>query len=335
MNTGTVAAPSLLRRTARALGARRVLEAWVGMQRTINDLEYEVHARYLANPRSARSLAQARPELSAVQQRVLGDLRQRGIALVRFEELFQHRADALWQPFERLARAFQHSDRVKREADNYRANLDEAGWKEYVVKRFTSPTRLTLDDPLLRIGVQSELLDLVNTYLGLWAKLRSVNLWYTIPVAAPRARAASQRWHRDPEDKRLIKAFLYVDEVDEAAGPLEYIPESRRGGKYAYLWPQARGGGFYDGSYPPQDAVEAAVPASDRVIGTCRPATLLLCDTSGFHRGGYATTNGRLLGTWMFLTPASRARLDFQVDPGTVPNDLSPAARYALARRSI
>jgi hypothetical protein len=100
---------------------------------------------------------------------------------------------------------------------------------------------------------------------------------------------------------------LYVNEVD-APGPLEYIPGSRKGGPYAYLWPQASAGGFYEGSYPPVDAVETAVPASARVVCTCPPATLVFYDTSGFLRGGFAVDRERLLGTWMFVTPASRAR---------------------------
>jgi hypothetical protein len=329
-------APSLFRRTARALGARRVLDAWTGLQRNLNDLRYEVHARYLANPRSAGRLAQHAPVLAPLQQRVVGDLQQRGIAMAPFHQLFGARAQALWSPFEKLAREFEQSERVRQDVGRYRANLERAAWKEYVVKRFIGPPpTLELQDPLLNIAVQPELLDIVNSYLGLWSKLRSLNLWYTIPFDGPRSRAASQNWHRDPEDRRLVKAFLYVDAVDDAAGPLEYIPESRRGGKYAYLWPLPKGGGFDDGSYPNPAEVEAAVPAGDRFVGKCPAATFLFCDTSGFHRGGFATTRARLLGTWMFVTPASRARLDFKVDPRSLPTNLDPAARYALAERRL
>ena len=57
------------------------------------------------------------------------------------------------------------------------------------------------------------LLDLANTYLGMWSKLEYVDLWYT-PAADEGERKSSQRWHRDFNDRQLLKAFLYLSDVD-------------------------------------------------------------------------------------------------------------------------
>jgi hypothetical protein len=323
-------APSLLRRTARSLGARRIVRAVHGAKQRLDDLSYEINTRYWITPRSERLFLAHQPALSQVQRRVVQDLQISGISMVPFRELFAGESPDLWTQFEETARTFARSERVRSEAELYRANTDRSGWKEYVVKHFEGKPRLDVTDPVLRLGLRPQLLDTVNAYLRLWAKLRSVNMWYTIPLAAAGARNASQRWHRDPEDRRLVKVFLYVDQVDAAAGPLEYIPGSRRGGPYAHLWPFAGGGGFHNGSYPPQAEVEAAVPPEARVRGECPPATLLFCDTSGFHRGGYAIGKERLLGVWMFVTPASRAVRSFSVDDRARAS-LSPTAQYAVS----
>ena len=46
-------------------------------------------------------------------------------------------------------------------------------------------------------------------------------------------RVSSQRWHRDYNDERLVKVFIYLTDVDEDTGPLEYVPGSTLGGEYA------------------------------------------------------------------------------------------------------
>ena len=50
-------------------------------------------------------------------------------------------------------------------------------------------------------------------------------------------RISSQLWHRDYNDKHLLKAFLHLVDVDEDMGPFQYVPESQPGGRYADAWP--------------------------------------------------------------------------------------------------
>ena len=91
---------------------------------------------------------------------------------------------------------------------------------------------------------------------------------------------ASQEWHRDPEDQHVVKVFLYFSEVDEDAGPFEYVQHSAEGFEYGSLWPWGE-----SERYPPTEELEAAIPASERVRATGPVGTLVICDTSGFHRG--------------------------------------------------
>jgi hypothetical protein len=280
------------------------------ISRPIKDVTFELHWRYLGNPRGAREFQLRPPSLDAVQQRVVGELRRRGIALVHFTELFGPAEDALYQQVTRSILDFAHGPRVAEEARRYQQAPSQASWKEYVVKIFPHERGTPIDwnHPVFQTAINHRLLDVVGTYLGMWPRLIHANSWYTVPLAdAGRARIASQRWHRDPEDRRLIKAFLFVDDVDESAGPFEYVPSTRTDGARPRLVPPVRG--FTPSTkynYPPQEVVDQEISRSERVVCTCPAGTFVLVDTSGFHRGGFATARPRIQGTWTYVTAASR-----------------------------
>ena len=117
----------------------------------------------------------------------------------------------------------------------------------------------------------------------MWAKLEYVDVWYTPPVEDPERRS-SQRWHRDFNDRHLLKAFLYLGDVDEESGPFEYVPRTAPGSELEHLWPWRPLGD----NYPPEEELDAKV--ADRAVRFTAPkGTLIFCNTSGFHRGGFAT----------------------------------------------
>jgi hypothetical protein len=282
-------------------------------------LKYRALGQGVRNAASRRSFASHRPALDEVQARLVADLARDGFALTSFAELF---GAARWEPLRAAGQAFAEGERVRRAVESYRTG---STGKQYLVRLWPEPPELSPDDPWLRLGLDPRLLDLVNGYLGLWSKLNYVDLWYTIPVAGERRAVASQRWHRDPEDERMVKAFLYLADVDEGAGPLEYVRGSTGAGRWSGLWPNPALG---EASYPPDGELEARVPASDRVLCTGPAGTLVLCDTHGFHRGGLATRSPRLFATWAWVTPASIFARRFRT--AGIPEASSIAAEYAL-----
>jgi Phytanoyl-CoA dioxygenase (PhyH) len=169
----------------------------------------------------------------------------------------------------------------------------------------------------LRYAAGNSLLGIVNAYRGAQVKL----------VDDESERVASQEWHRDPEDQHVVKVFLYFSDVDEDAGPFEYIPQSADGFKYGHLWPWDEGE-----RYPPTEELEAAIPDADRILATGPAGTLVFCDTSGFHRGGYARTKPRILSYHTYvnkkITPERPDRRKFTVDWRD--GELSEASRFAL-----
>lgn len=267
--------------------------------------------------------------LGDVQLRALEALRRDGVVAIPFDELFDDAA--FWVELETEMRAF--VDETERRLPELDREARAAAYgKSFLVRRFRARKgeprpSLALDNPWLRLGVSEQLLGIVNAYRGARVRLHDVDNWYTVPEADAEQRVASQRWHRDGWDDHIVKVFTYFSDVDDEAGPFEYLRGSPSGGKYGALWPWQD-----DEVYPDQAAFEAAIDPSDCVTLTGGPGTVVICDTSGFHRGGYARSKPRVLAYLTYLSEAAsgRHRRKFDVDWVGDDGSLSPAARYAL-----
>jgi hypothetical protein len=93
----------------------------------------------------------------------------------------------------------------------------------------------TADDPLFpqiftvtdipefyRWGTEQRLLDIVENYLRVRVKFQGVHLRRDFSNRSP---VTTELWHKDLEDRRIMKIFVYLSDVDMEAGPLEYIPK--------------------------------------------------------------------------------------------------------------
>lgn len=139
---------------------------------------------------------------------------------------------------------------------------------------------------------------LATAYLEAPAILRFYNLWEVHPTAEPPSR--SQLWHRDTEDVRIVKAFLYLSDVRPGAGPLCYAERTHSFGALAEVKPETYiepGSGWVRVS----DEEMAKTGAVQRVaLGPT--STLVFADTAGYHKGGYVTEGRRLTALWEWTT---------------------------------
>lgn len=178
----------------------------------------------------------------------LGRLHTDGWAVIPGENLW----DTL-KPVDAAVRAFS-------------ARSDERVWRS---REFAVGAILSRRDPVVQAGIEGPIKALADAFYGLHCRLLYPDVWVIRPVRAGDDRRGSQVWHRDPEDRPILKAFYYPDGVTEDQGPTEY--ESPNG----------------------------------RVALTCPPRSLVLFDASRLHRGGYALGGIRRSATWAFVTPAS------------------------------
>ena len=161
----------------------------------------------------------------------------------------------------------------------------------------------------------------------MWSKLEYVDVWYSVPQLEAGERISSQRWHRDYNDKHLLKVFLYLVDVDENMGPFQFVAGSQPGGPYADAW----GWQPLGQNYPTEEELEARIPASAVQTFTGPAGTMLFCNTAGFHRGGFSTTEPRVLATATYSSPASLAALTVRSYSYTGAVDaLDEPSRFAL-----
>jgi hypothetical protein len=184
--------------------------------------------------------------------------------------------------------------------------------------------QIASDDPFLQVGLSSEVLDVVNSYFRLWTRLIYFDLWrsVSIPESAP---ATVPRWHRDPEDRKKVRVYLYFSKVD--SGAMEYAPGTAMMGPLGDPWGWR--GPLERPAHPDEEELSHLVPRSRWIRLTGEPGTLIFCDTSGIHRGTLCRTGTRVLATWSYVTPASlhHRRYDLQESPEAFP----PAARFAVS----
>jgi hypothetical protein len=285
---------------------------------------YELHDRLLSNRASRGSFGEAPPQLDDVQRSILADVREQGYSLRSFHDVVPDAS--AW------ARLLEQRDRFVASTE---ADLAAGGehvrvrpGKEFVVRLQSYGVELGPDDPWFGAVSSHRLLDIANAYLEMWSKLEYVDVWYSVPQPATGERISSQRWHRDYNDKHLLKVFLYLVDVDEDMGPFQYVAGSQPGGPYADTW----GWQPLGQHYPTEEELEARVPPSAVRTFTGPAGTLLFCNTAGFHRGGFSTTQPRVLATATYSSPASLAALTVRSYTYTgVLEELDAPTRFALS----
>jgi hypothetical protein len=290
---------------------------------------YNVHDRVLANRRSRSLFSSSATDLDETQRRVIEALDADGYIVMPFAELVPDE-ELQAAVFAQGAAFIESTERGLAEEATGEASaaLRRRPGKEFVV-RLHSFDDVPLDpvhDAWFRVCTSRRLLDIANGYLRMWAKLSYVDLWYTAPQPAGTDRVASQLWHRDFDDKHLLKAFLYLVDVDESAGPFEYVSGSQPGGRHTGTrqWGPLRTGRFSE------DDVRKHVPAEEIKTFTAPRGTLILCNTSGLHRGGFATERPRALMTATYCSPASLKALSLRNYTLASEAPADPAVRYAI-----
>ena len=299
---------------------------------------YRVYEESL-NTDSQQKLAEHKPALDPEQTKVMEGLEAQGYSIVPMAEFFPQANGELWPQVtaerdrfiarveeERAARLAKEEKKAKKGKKRAKG----LGKGDYIMRLLgKDQPPLGPDNLWLRLGISDRVLDVVNSYFGMWSKLTYVDLWYTPPAPPGVTRVSSQRWHRDYNDAHLVKIFIYLDDVDENTGPLDYVPASTPGGQYSKEWPWRP---VSNDLYPPQDEFEERIPKSVQVALTGPAGSMAFCNTSGFHRGGYVTgSKPRVMAVYNYSSPASLAALTLRNFTPEVSRDgLSEQAAFAL-----
>lgn len=241
-----------------------------------------------------------RRPLSDQSASVLANLNRDGVALTSVKALLGESAC-----YEELCRNIQGlQGELSEQITLARDGSAQAGKKRFNLEYLGSKPVLDPDAVYARFALQDGILQIANAYLGMYTRLRYFNVWHTFPTQA-QARE-SQLWHRDREDRYILKMFLYISDVDEGAGPLTYAAGSHLKGKMrrepAYFLEA-------DGVKRSDDRQMAEAASPENWIKATGPqGTIVFADTHGYHKGGLARERDRLMYLCMFTSPASESQ---------------------------
>ncbi len=256
------------------------------------------------------------PILSETERAIVRTLRQDGIAISSLEELF---------PKENLLERLQII--VKEKEDR-----STMGRKKQFLDYIWGDKDVSVDlsSPFFQIALHPTILGVANEYLGMFSKFVFSSLNIANPVEEGEETKGSQRWHRDPSsgDMRICKMFIYLNDVDEDTGPFQYVKGVHRSGPLSRLFPSYA----YDGYYPPEGAVERVVPRENIFSATGKAGSVIFCDTTGLHRGGYSKKKLRIMSTFLYVTPGSVQKHKFIYLPNFHEQikELPPESKFAL-----
>jgi hypothetical protein len=245
----------------------------------------------------------SRAELDHSSQNIVRDLKTNGIAMANVMDLPGGR-----ETFDQLQKEVEVlMSRAEEPLEYDRANADlggPIGSKTFNRELLGSQVDFDPDSVFAQFPLQHALLNIANSYFGMYVKLRYYNVWHTIASrSAPRE---SQLWHFDREDNFILKVFLYLRDVDSGSGPFTYAPGTHRFGAHWGRQPKY----FMENNVrrSTDEAMQAVIPKEQWVVGTGDAGTIIFADTRGFHKGGEARTRDRLMYTCMYTSQASDSR---------------------------
>lgn len=257
-----------------------------------------VNRRYIR----AWSDAAGAPPLSEVGKRVVRDLRTNGVAFAHIDEFFGD---------DTFARMQRHFAELLAQSEA-RGAASKSGSKPYIV-RLGGDCKLENGDVVTRIVTHPELASIAGHYMGMVPRFSSTRLWHTVPTEGEE-RIASQQWHRDYNDLKFTKIFLYLNDVDERSGPLEYIAGTHRDGPHGHVLEDCLDeSGRRDYVKDHQMAPYGARLNPHKTACVGRAGTLSFVDTYGFHRGGKCIDRCRDVFIIQFTTNANTMRPQYSI----------------------
>lgn len=255
-----------------------------------------------------------RQQLGGLQEKILNDLRETGIAITSLDELFpdhNHLADLQRYTATKADRCRQNSK--KRYLQDYLALIPDLG----------------PEIPFFILATHPTIVGIVNSYMAMQTHLTQFFLQKT-KVSQREALEHGQQWHRAPQEGRLCKVYIYLSDVDEDSGPFMYVPHSTKGKKWGALYPNTPG----SKPYLSNKEIKKTIPADERRTITGTAGTVIIADTTGLHRGGFATKHPRIMSTFTYAAPTYRENINYSFTQKTLEAmaDL-PASSRALLRK--
>ncbi len=142
---------------------------------------------------------------------------------------------------------------------------------------------LAIKDPIMKIANDPRLLEIAQAYLGVKPVLSNVLVWWSFPNNSNAV--GPQNFHRDVDDFKFLKLFVYLTDVDEQSGPHIFVKGSHKDERNELRELRRYSDDEIANAYP-ESSIETIVgPAGEAFFS----------DSFSFHKGLPAVSRERLL----------------------------------------
>ncbi|MFN6535880.1 MAG: phytanoyl-CoA dioxygenase [Nostoc sp. EkiNYC01] len=166
-------------------------------------------------------------------------------------------------------------------------------------------------------GTEKRLLNIIENYIGLPVAFHGVHLRKDFPS---KHQFGTLLWHSDAEDRRIIKIFIYLNDVEQKTGPFEYIPRSLAplfSWKYIQLYYKLFKSGYMGID---DEQVKPVIPQSAWKSCPGPAGTVIIVDTkNALHHGTVRTEERSALFFCYTANPPERPDLCTQYWDDTYP----------------
>ena len=246
----------------------------------------------------------------------VASLRSEGIIVRRAEEIFDESGRDLLQEI-----AANVGKKLQDETVQVVLKKGTSGErKNYLLKLL--PKEFDPKSPYIQLAIHPGLLSIVNAYLGMRSYLRAVDVWLNFPTREQAKE--SQLWHRDSDDTMVVKAFIYLTDVDHSNGPFYFIPRTQKLGVHHKVRAHKISGRVTD------EGMAAIISPPHWKVCSAPANTVILADTTGYHKGGKCESRNRLLLTFEYVSGKALYPREFQLRGRWDGVRLDPEQKYAL-----
>jgi hypothetical protein len=185
-------------------------DVWCGLTQEISQY---VHA---SQATTIEQLAQRSTAEFSYDQSVVAQLARDGICLTSLDALGLPGTAAFWQAANRIMHTMPCQPQQIVDAHDY--------WNvAQCAVNLTAIDLIQQAPDLYLFGLQTRLLKLIETYLAAPIYYLSADLRRDLVNGRE---VGSRTWHRDSEDRRMIKIIIYLKDVSPTGGAFEYIPKA-------------------------------------------------------------------------------------------------------------
>ena len=241
--------------------------------------------------------------------RILTKLRDEGIAISHADILF---SPGEHQMFEENSKFFKYmvedrgiKERLKRIAQNNPIR-DKGKFYEITHYHYLNRALNLRDADFINLYLSKSFREIATEYLEDPPKLRNVLAWLMAPQPSNQLRVASQHWHRDTEGQKVLKAWIYYNDITPANGAAQYVKWSAYGRKNSHIYKNLENEVWTGWDTRLDEASSSQIPPEDIVSATGKRGTIVFVDTNGFHRGTPAKNNYRLTSHAAYIKSSAR-----------------------------